>query len=113
MATKQTVHKQATPSTDDDFFIVDDIDLSDESELRRIVAEVETLVGVPGKGLTVSVLSAEQWQTVLNRWLPPLHRRGAAYHTHAMRDPRDPQHLVISPSGVRYLTSIRPTCTRN
>lgn len=85
----------------DDFLIVEDVDLSDEARLRQIVATIEGLLKSSGRGLRVSVLSAEQWQTVLQRMLPPQHRRGAGYYIHQIRDPRDPQHLLVSPSGVR------------
>jgi len=94
------VKPSASPD-DDGFFMIDDIDLSDESELRHVVAEVESLVGVPGKGLRISILSAEQWSTVLTRWLPPARRQAAMLHMHALRDPADHQHLVVSPSCVR------------
>lgn len=97
-----------TQTVEDDFLITEDIDLSDESELRRIVAEVETLVNASGKGLSVSVLTTEQWQTVIRRWLPPAAQRGAAEHTHALRDPKDHQHLAVSPSGVRGINEHQP-----
>lgn len=85
---------------EDDFLVVEDIDLGDESELRRVVAEIESLVSAPGIGLRVSVLTTEQWRTVLNRLLKPSLRRGAERYVHSLRDPRDPQHLLVSPSMV-------------
>ena len=85
----------------DDFLIVEDVDLTDEARLRQIVATIEGLLRPGGRGLRVSVLSAEQWQTVLQRMLPQQHRRGAGYYIHQLKDPRDPQHLLVSPSGVR------------
>jgi hypothetical protein len=85
----------------DDFLIVEDIDLSDESELRRVHARVESLVGNSGRGLRLSVLSAEQWQTMIMRTLPTSMRRGAERHIHSLRDRKDPQHLLVSPSAVR------------
>lgn len=85
----------------DDFLIVEDVDLSDEARLRQIVATIEGLLKSSGRGIRVSVLSAEQWQTVLRQMLPAQHRRGAGYYIHQLRDPRDPQHLLVSPSGVR------------
>jgi hypothetical protein len=88
-------------SEGEDFYIVDDLDFADETKLRQIVAEIEALVSVPGKGLRVSVLSTEQWQTVLSRYLPAGVRRGAERYTHVIRDRRDPQHLLVSPSAVR------------
>jgi len=96
-STKSAVQQQ----DNDDFVIVDDIDLFDETELRQMVAEVEALAGTPTKRIRVSILTADQWDTVLNRWLPAAQRRAVAQHTHALRDPTDPQHLVVSPSGIR------------
>lgn len=97
------------PQDTDDLLIVEDLDLSDESELRRIVADIQAFLRSPGRGLRVSVLSAEQWQTVITRWLPTQQRRGAAYYVHHLRDPRDPQHLLVSPSGVRGINErVRP-----
>jgi hypothetical protein len=93
--------KSQVAASDDDFFMIDDIDLSDESELRHVVAEVESLVGVPGKGLRLSILTFEQWSTAVTRWLPPARRQMALLHMHALRDPREPQHLVVSPSCVK------------
>jgi len=88
-------------SEDEDFLVVEDLDLGDESELRRVVAEIESLVSAPGRGLRVSVLTTEQWRTVLSRLLKPALRRGAERYVHTLRDPRDPQHLLISPSMVQ------------
>jgi len=85
----------------DDLLVIEDIDIGDEAELRQVIAEVEALVGAPGKGLRVSVLTAEQWETVLQRRLPRQLRRGAEHHFHVLSDPVDPQHLLISPSAVR------------
>lgn len=88
-------------STDEDYFMLDDVDISDETELRRVEAEVLGLVGTPGKGLRLSVLSDEQWRTVLVSWLPPAKRKAAKLYMHVLRDPRDHQHLVVSPSCVQ------------
>jgi hypothetical protein len=90
-----------TPQEIEDFLVVEELDLGDESELRRVVAEVEALVDAPGRGLRVSVLTAEQWKTVIVRFLSPSLRRGAERYVHALRDPGDPRHLLVSPSAVR------------
>lgn len=81
----------------EDFLIVEDIDLSDESELRRIVGLVEQIVGIPGQGLHISVLTLEQWQGRIAK-LPAAIRKGA-HHMHALRDTKNPQHLLFSPSA--------------
>ena len=86
---------------DDDFLVVEDLDLGDESELRAMVAEVESMVAAPGRGLRVSVLTSEQWKTVVNRLVPQRMRKNVEHHIHTLRDPRDPQHLLVSPSGVQ------------
>jgi hypothetical protein len=86
---------------DDDFLVVEDLDLGDESELRQIVAEVESMISSPGRGLRVSVLTSEQWKTVVSRLLPSRLRRGVEHHIHTLRDPRDGQHLLVSPSAVQ------------
>jgi hypothetical protein len=90
-----------SPADIEDFLVVEDLDLGDESELRRVVAEVETFVKAGGKGLRVSVLTTDQWKTVIVRMLPDQMRRGAERYIHTLRDPRDPQHLLVSPSAVR------------
>jgi hypothetical protein len=86
----------------DDLLVIEDLDVGDESELRRVVAEIESLVGVTGRGgLRVSVLTTEQWKTVVKRMVPPTLRRGAELYYFMLRDPRDPRHLLVSPSAVR------------
>jgi hypothetical protein len=59
-------------------------------------------------GLRVTVLTAEQWNAVIRRWLPPQAYRAAAEHTHALRAKDDPQHLLVSPSGVRGINEHQP-----
>ncbi len=88
---------------EDSLFILDDLDLADEAELRRIVAAVENLARPPGaRGLRVSVLTQEQWETVLQRRLPPAMKRGAAhFYMHVMRDAHESQHMLVSPSAVQ------------
>lgn len=96
---------------EDDFLIVDDTDFTDESELRRVVAEVESLVGGRGgRGVRVSVLTAEQWKTVIARALPPAMRRSKAHmYLHTLRDPRDERHLLVSPSAVQAINEGQPS----
>lgn len=81
-------------------FVVSDLDLADESELRRVVAEVETLVAPQGRGTRVSVLTAEQWNTVVKRLLMNTSQASMRHYIHTLRDPSDPQHLLVSPSAV-------------
>lgn len=86
----------------DDLLVIEDLDVGDESELRRVVAEIESLAGGAGRGgLRVSVLTTEQWKVVVKRMLPPTLRRGAELYVHKLRDPRDSRHLMVSPSAVR------------
>ena len=89
----------------EDFLIVDDLDLSDETELRRVVAAIESLLNSSNSssriGLRVSVLTSDQWQTVLSRVLPPsLKKGGADRFIHTFRDPNDRNHLLVSPTVV-------------
>lgn len=89
----------------EDFLVVEDLDLADETELRRVVASVESLLnssaGSGNVGLRVSVLTLDQWQTVLSRVLPEsLKRGGAERFIHTFRDPNDRNHLLVSPSVV-------------
>jgi hypothetical protein len=89
----------------EDFLVVEDLDLADETELRRVVASVESLLnssaGAGNIGLRVSVLTLDQWQTVLNRVLPEsLKRGGADRFIHTFKDPKDKNHLLVSPSVV-------------
>lgn len=86
---------------DDDFLVVEDLDLGDESRLREIVALIEKTAASPGKALRVSVLTAEQWNTVVTRLLSKHLRRGMERHLYTLRDPGDPQHLLVSPSAVQ------------
>lgn len=88
----------------EDLLVIEDLDVGDESELRRVVAEIESLVGVAGRGgLRVSVLTTEQWKTVVKRMVPPTLRRGAELYYFMLRDPRDPRHLLVSPSAVKAI----------
>ena len=85
----------------DDLLVIEDLDIGDETELRQVVAEVEGLIGSPnGRGIRVSVLTIEQWKTVVKRMMPRSLRRGSELYVHLLRDPRDPQHLLVSPSAV-------------
>lgn len=87
----------ATAQTDD-FLIVEDIDISDDTELRRVVAETEALIGNRGRGLRVSILSADQWQSALSVYLPAS-RAGADRFVHVLAHRSEPQHLLFSPSA--------------
>jgi hypothetical protein len=82
--------------------ILEDVDLADDTELRRIAAEVESLVAGKTRGLRVSPLSMEQWETVIGR-LPAWLRRGQQHHLHVLPDRREPQHLLVSPVAVQGL----------
>ena len=86
---------------EDDFMIIEDLDVVDQSAIRKLIAEVEATASAEQQGLRVSVLSAEQWQTVLQRMLPSSARRGAELYVHLLADPRQPFHLLVSPSAVK------------
>lgn len=88
------------PVYEDDFFMVDDFDPADETQLRHLVAAVESFAGGTGMGLRISVLNAEQWDQVIRRVMPVAQQRRAALHMHTIKDPRDSKHLLISPSAV-------------
>lgn len=91
----------ATSTSEEDLLILEDLDLGDETELRRVVAEIEGMLSYPGRGLRVSVLTGEQWQTVIRKLLPGPMQRSIGRHIHTIRDPKDPQHLLVSPSAVQ------------
>jgi hypothetical protein len=76
-----------------------DYDLTDPTELRGVVSEVETFLGAKSS-LRLSFLTGEEWLDTLNRSLSPALRRGAERHLHMLVDRRDPHHLVFSPSAV-------------
>jgi hypothetical protein len=86
---------------EDDFMIIEDLDVVDQSAIRRIIAEVEATASAEQQGLRVSVLTAEQWQTVVQRMLPASTRRGAELYMHLLADPREELHLLVSPSAVK------------
>lgn len=85
-----------------DFFLGEDIDLSDETVLRRLEALVEESVG-SRRGVRVSVLSAEQWQTAVERLVPARIRRGVLKHFHVLPDPRNDAHLLVGPATLAGL----------
>jgi hypothetical protein len=89
-----------SPQQPSDFLLQDDLDLLDETELRRLVSEVDAFAG-NGKGLRVSALTFEQWQTLLMRRLPPSMRRGQHDYIYVLPDRNDPQHLLFSPGAVQ------------
>jgi hypothetical protein len=95
----------ATSTSEEDLLILEDLDLGDETELRGVVAEIEGMISFPGRGLRVSILTAEQWQTVLRKLLPGPKQRSIGRHIHTIRDPKDPQHLLVSPSAVQGINS--------
>ena len=91
------------PHDDEDTaLILEDVDLADDSELRRVAATVESLVAGKTRGLRVSPLSVEQWDTVIGR-LPAWLRKGQHLHLHVISDRREPQHLLVSPTAVQGL----------
>ena len=90
------------PRDEEDALILEDVDLADDTQLRRVAAEVETLVGGKHRGLRVSPLTMDQWETVLGR-LPGWLRRGQQHHIHVLPDRREPQHLLVSPVAVQGL----------
>jgi len=79
--------------------ITDDVDLTDESELYGVIAEVEAFLQA-GRGVRVSILTGEQWLDALERSLSKAMRRGAERHRHVLVDRQDPHHLLVSPSAV-------------
>lgn len=91
--------------------LLEEIDLSDEVVLHHLVRAVSDLSGSTGEVRT-SVLSAEQWHGALEQIIPPrMRRRGLVHHFHVLRDPRDPGHLLISPSAIRGLNAQSPKIT--
>jgi hypothetical protein len=82
-----------------DLYAFDDYDLTDPTQLRALVAEVESFLGAKS-GVRVSILTANEWRRALYRSLPPAVRRGAERHIHVIRDRDDPFHLLASPSAV-------------
>lgn len=87
-------------SEDDDLQIFDDIDLADDTELRRVIYEVETFLQQK-KSLRISVLDVVQWEKALTRYLPRAARRRTERNVHILRDTADSHHLLISPSAVQ------------
>lgn len=83
----------------DGLLVIDDYSLTDPSELRSVVAEVESFLDAK-QGIRLSILSGEEWLEVLNHSLSPALRRGAERHLHILRDKADPFHLIVSPSAV-------------
>lgn len=90
--------------TDDgaDFFLGEDIDLSDETVLRQLESVIEESVG-SRRGVRVSVLSAEQWQTAVERLVPARIRKGVLKHFHVLPDPRNASHLLVGPTTLAGL----------
>jgi hypothetical protein len=100
-----------TPSSQQEFeddraLLIEDIDLADDSELLRVRGLIEGLAlpkdsGVR-RGLQVSVLSDDQWETVFSSpGVPSYLRGGQQDHIHIWPHDKDPQHLLVSPSGVQ------------
>jgi len=85
----------------DDLLIIEDLDVGDESELRRVVSTVEALVAVPGWNMQPVFLTTEQWKTLIQRGFSSTLRRGADLYINILSDPSNPQRLLISPSALR------------
>lgn len=85
-----------------DFFLGEDIDLSDETVLRELEATIEECVG-DRRGVRVSVLGAEQWQTAVERLVPARLRKGVRKHFHVLPDPRNQNHLLVGPGTLAGL----------
>jgi len=90
--------------------LLEEIDLSDEVILNHLVRMVSEVSG-GADGVRTSVLSAEQWHGAIEQIIPPRMRRGLVHHFHVLRDPRDPGHLMISPSAIRGLNARSPKIT--
>lgn len=85
-----------------DLFLGEDIDLSDETVLRNLQTVVEELIGDP-RGVRVSVLSADQWLTAVDRLVPQSLRRGVRQHFHVLADPNARGHLLVGPGTLAGL----------
>lgn len=85
-----------------DFFLGEDIDLSDETVLREIEDVLEDIVGTR-RGVRVSVLSAEQWENAVERLVPARIRKGVLKHFHVLPDPRNQTHLLVGPATLAGL----------
>lgn len=80
-----------------------DVDLTDDSEIRAVVGQITSFLGVK-EGVRLSVLPTEEWMEALWRSLSPALRRGAERHIHVLRDKSDPHHLLVSSSAVAGLS---------
>ena len=99
---------QSIQDADDDFLVVEDLDMGDESRLRSMVSEIEAMLASPGKALRVSVLTSEQWNTVVGRVVSKHLRKGMERHLYTLGDPRDKQHLLVSPSAIQGINEESP-----
>lgn len=88
-----------TGSDDEGDFIIEDVDLTDDTELLRMADVVEDLMGGTAR-LRVTPLSSSQWETVINA-LPAWMRKGQEKHIHVLPDRRERQHLLVSPDAVQ------------
>lgn len=94
----------------DGLVLLEEIDLSDEVVLDHLVRTITEISG-GDRDVRTSVLTAEQWHGAIEQIIPPRMRRGLVHHFHVLRDPRDPVHLLISPSAIRALNARSPMIT--
>lgn len=83
-------------------FWMEEVDLADETILRRIVETVDGVIGVPAR-FPVNVLTAEQWHVAVTRLVPPRLRQGLMRHFHVLPDPRTPGQIFVGPSTLAGL----------
>lgn len=88
--------------SDDDFFLGEDIDLTDETALRSLEATVAEVVG-DSRGVRVTVLSAEQWDTAVSRLVAGALRSTALQRFHILPKPKAPGHLLVGPTTLQGL----------
>ncbi|WP_217924676.1 hypothetical protein [Miltoncostaea oceani] len=85
-----------------DLFLGEDVDLSDETVLRNLQRVIEEVVG-SARGVRISVLSADQWLTAVDRLVPASLRRGVRQHFHILADPKKRGHLLVGPATLAGL----------
>jgi hypothetical protein len=94
---------------DDQLTVIENLNTSDETALQRVVDVVNGIIGTEHRA-RVTVLTDEQWKAAIERSEIPHDKRKAAYsYLHVLRNPNDPQILLVSRTAAQGINERIPS----
>lgn len=117
--TKERINKmreqekqQGTYSSQDDFVVLDSVDLQDPEPLNELVSLINLVVSPKDreKQVMTTILADKHWQEVLEEYVPKkLLSRGLGKHFNVLVVPRDRTHVLIGPGAVANIAEENKT----